>query len=950
MGIQSPNTFLWRTEDIHWKVQKDGGVNGTPFANETYPVLEMLRLLHSQRKDSGLITRDNPGVALDANAIGHKHRSRSLLAIREAVQAFVQKGVDVTIVFDGETRHQSKREAINRRAARAKDQVELVELRSQLLAIGVGPNALDDDVEKADEIGSKIRRLEAAAISGLPVDFIPQLKQQLEPIATQFTGKINFIVAPYQADPTLAMLALRRQVEAIVTTDSDFAMCVGPGEDGASDIMIKPDVVGGRIRSCQLSTGQSTCRAFIQAQGHSWTNQPKHPFFDGIGDPKLRALLAVAVGCDANPGGIHGFGPSKVGDLLTHSQSTFEDVIAELGKLGCKKDGCTEKHSHISSPLALACLVDSLLCEVTSAGPLHDEPKQLGIHNHEFAYVGTEKVAGPDVTTCHGFPGSDSHSFITEEGVFKCSICQQEHCRFCICSSGLCVSCSFDRLSGCQIDKTQEQMKEHLIAKKHVLPANITYRDLVGIYLDELDASLSCFEKAMDEVTNPLLPTDSLKQENLNSKESRLQFIAQAPTKDVSSFLNMDSISISQKVQFIEILAELTRFSVREKGVLKSEHVIPRCVLGMINKSRIHDGGQLKARAIHHTMDIQTPKLLDATISLATLDGKSLCITTSGHKVKASMKPNLHHVITAFNSQDLVACSCDCKAGCKTTTHTSQRIVCTHSVTPMLQLSRLLFLGMAEHILIELRTLLEKDDFTSSHSTNRLGREESKAFKRNVKTLLAAADKPGHPTPLIGTQSVTSMLDSFAVGTAKSKDMNLPMPRQTSMGLHQFKGKPQQPALKLETELVRKESCNPPTSENYTLKPKCLSPSALEELSYNTKACLDALDLVFDKDQHRVLLGKKLDHTPIGHKLLNHMSSLITATRFKSWPSHSQMHSTMQPSEATKLSRKGKPVLLNCLGLHPKSKQQTQQRESARPAVLKDVTTQQTEECLPCPS
>ncbi len=872
MGIQSPNSFLWRTDDIDWKVPKTGGANGGSIVEETHPVLDVLRLVHTQRKDGGATNRDNPGVAFDANAIGYKHRSRSILAIREAAQAFVQKGVDVTIVFDGESRHQSKRDAINRRASRAKDQVELVELRSQLLAIGVGPNATDEDVAKADEIGSKIRRLEAASSVGLPSNFVAQVKSQLDPIATQFSGQIKFMVAPHQADPSLARLALRREVEAIITTDSDFALYVGPGEDGKSDLMLKPEIVSGSIRSCQLSTSQSTAAEFIEELGHSWSNQPKHPLFDGVKEPRVRALIAVAVGCDANPGGIHGFGPSKVKDL-TAKQSTFDGLVIELGKLGCKKRECTEKHSHISSPEGLACLVDSLLCEVTNAGPLHSEPDQLGKCNHDFAYVGTEKLEGPSLTTCSGYPGQDqSHDFITEEGVFRCSNCHQEHCRFCICSSGLCISCSYDQLSGCQINKTQEEMKAFLVSKKHVLPATISYQDLAGMCLDELDQSLICFDKAIDGVTNPLLASDSLKQESLNSKESRLQLVAQAPLKDASSFLRMDSISTSQKAELIGLMAELTRFSTRSEGALKPEHVMPRFVLGMIDNSRIHDGGRLKARAIRHTMDVQTPKLIDATISLATLDGNSICLAISGHKVKASMKPNLYNVMTAFNRQNLVACSCNCKAGCKATSLESQRIVCTHSVTPLLQLSRLLFSGLAEHILVELRSLLEKDDFTSSRSSNKLGREESKAFTSNVKRLIATADKPGHPTPLIGTQSVTSMLESFAVGTAKGKDVNLPMPSKSSMGLHRFKGKAQQPALKLENELAKRDSTNPTTTTTHSLKPKCLSPSDLEELSHKTKATLDALDLVFDQS-YKGMLGKKLDCTPIGHQLLNHRAN-----------------------------------------------------------------------------
>ena len=325
MGIQSPNSFLWRTKDIDWKVQHNNTANRASTAGDTYPVVELLKKLHSLRLASGAIDRGNPGVAFDANAIGFNNKARAILAIGEAAQAFVQKGIDVTIVFDGTHRHQSKRDAIKRRASRAKDQVELVELRSQLLAIGVGIDSTDEDQAFAEEIAIKIRRLETKAAAQLPPDFSAKVKTALEGISTQFTGKLNYIDAPHQADPSLAKLALRMEVDAIVTTDSDFAMCVGPGADGKSDVMLNIEVVGKTIRSCQLSTGQSTCKAFIEGFFHPWANLPKHPFFDGVVEARVRALFALAVGCDANPGGAHGFGAAKVSQLI-QPEDCFADT------------------------------------------------------------------------------------------------------------------------------------------------------------------------------------------------------------------------------------------------------------------------------------------------------------------------------------------------------------------------------------------------------------------------------------------------------------------------------------------------------------------------------------------------------------------------------------------------------------------------------------------------
>ena len=325
----------------------------------------------------------------------------------------------------------------------------MVELRSKLLAIGVDNYVADEDQAKSADIAVKVCRLESRAAATPPPDFAGKVKTLLESVSTQFTGKITTIDAPFQADPCLAKLALGMEVEAIVSADSDFAMCIGGGADGKSDIVLKPEVVGNTIRSCQLSTGQSTTKNFIDGFGHPWANVPKHPFFDGVAHEKVRALCALAIGCDANPGGVHGFGPAKVSELI-EPDDCFADLVDKLSKnFGCKKPSCEKKHSHVSSVDAWNCLVDSMIHEPTHAGPLHSEPTELASYNREYAYEGTTVFDGPPTATCRGCPGqAKPHSFLSEEGVHLCSNCSQPICRSCICDNGLCVSCSHDKLAG----------------------------------------------------------------------------------------------------------------------------------------------------------------------------------------------------------------------------------------------------------------------------------------------------------------------------------------------------------------------------------------------------------------------------------------------------------------------------------------------------------------------
>ena len=77
------------------------------------------------------------------------------------------------------------------------------------------------------------------------------------------------------------------------------------------------------------------------------------------------------------------------------------------------------------------------------------------------------------------------------------------------------------------------------------------------------------------------------------------------------------------------------------------------------------------------------------------------------------MKAVLYDTEVCFNNDSLIACSCTCKAGCRTiSSHRlgTQRNFCTHSASILMGLSLLLFDGLAEHILVELRERLSYDE------------------------------------------------------------------------------------------------------------------------------------------------------------------------------------------------------------------------------------------------
>ena len=64
--------------------------------------------------------------------------------------------------------------------------------------------------------------------SQLPGDFSQKLQHFVAGYNNQNKGDINIEVAPTQADPCLAQLAVNGDIHFIILGDSDFAMYIGP--------------------------------------------------------------------------------------------------------------------------------------------------------------------------------------------------------------------------------------------------------------------------------------------------------------------------------------------------------------------------------------------------------------------------------------------------------------------------------------------------------------------------------------------------------------------------------------------------------------------------------------------------------------------------------------------------------------------------------------------------
>jgi hypothetical protein len=122
-------------------------------------------------------------------------------------------------------------------------------------------------------VQKKIRSLEnALKRQQLPRDFSSRLEEFVCAYSSKENGDMTIEIAPTQADPCIAGMAVAGDIDFIVSGDSDFAMYVGPsGRRGLADIMLKDMKLSTKkewIFGMPLVTGHSADD--LQIQDTNW--------------------------------------------------------------------------------------------------------------------------------------------------------------------------------------------------------------------------------------------------------------------------------------------------------------------------------------------------------------------------------------------------------------------------------------------------------------------------------------------------------------------------------------------------------------------------------------------------------------------------------------------------------------------------------------------------------
>jgi hypothetical protein len=133
------------------------------------------------------------------------------------------------------------------------------------------------------------------------------LYQKIKNEITKLTEchEICVIQAKYQADTLMALRMINFDTDIILANDSDQASILGTECICIKSFVLKEIRKKVTINNFEIFTAckvtmQTICEYINLPYPNKLINEPKYPLFDNILCPRIRCLIAVAIGCDVN--------------------------------------------------------------------------------------------------------------------------------------------------------------------------------------------------------------------------------------------------------------------------------------------------------------------------------------------------------------------------------------------------------------------------------------------------------------------------------------------------------------------------------------------------------------------------------------------------------------------------------------------------------------------------
>jgi hypothetical protein len=180
-------------------------------------------------------------------------------------------------------------------------------------------------------------------------------------------------------------------------------------------------------------------------------------------------------------------------------------------------------------------------------------------------------------------------------------------------------------------------------------------------------------------------------------------------------------------------------------------------------KCRVDIGYRLLRRCLRHAFDSRTESLDNKTAKLILYEGNvGILLTTP---IPASMKKEKYKGSTALTTDMLLCCDCGCKSGGTG----NQRVACVHSLARAYLLSVLLAEDLAEHMLLELSSLVTSPEIEQESGWDG---DAVTSMRESIVTLMKASGNCALAEEMTSVSTMHEMLQKFRTGTERTKEWN----------------------------------------------------------------------------------------------------------------------------------------------------------------------------------
>ena len=280
---------------------------------------DIVDICHGLASEQGMVT---PTIDVDCSNACFKVGKNVQSVVKHLVK-WAGTGLCIVPVCDGTVRPICKQASNKRKADRDKNRIKASIIRKDLRSLNRrayldAPNRSELLTEIAT-LEKECRTAEAASsnvVSGtLDAELIVELEQTGAHLRNDARGFVHHVMtAEFQADSLIMGRVINGSTLMVQTSDSDI-----PAISSDDCIAIKDFTKEGQMQI--VSTSEQTIKKAMTylsegSRNHVTFTPAKHPIFEGVVDRRLRALIAIFLGCDVCIKGLPGVGAKTMNEII----------------------------------------------------------------------------------------------------------------------------------------------------------------------------------------------------------------------------------------------------------------------------------------------------------------------------------------------------------------------------------------------------------------------------------------------------------------------------------------------------------------------------------------------------------------------------------------------------------------------------------------------------------